>query len=361
MKVKAKILAGLLGRTLAVLPLAGFASCNLVREDLPECPEPFVAEFQLRFVYDYNMEFANAFHNQVDCLSAYFFDKDGHLVSVHKILDRELLADENFRLAPQLPVGDYHVIAYGDMDCENASFSNKNLSEGALFSDLHVHLNPDCLIDSTRFRLHNHYYGSADFSVDPQSNMQATVHMMRNTNSIQVALQHLNGSFIDHNDFIYEITDDNNDFDYENNLLATGEIKYNPWNTETRSTGVVSTDGDDDDDNPDDPDNDDIDQNWYAAVAQFTTSRLVAQKQTSTTLHVRRAEDGQTVFRIPLINYMLLFKHDNSGAGLDNMGDQEYLDRENTWNFVFFLKDGLWVDGHIIINDWEVRMNNTDF
>ena len=344
MKVKAKFLTGLLGRTLAVLPLAGcLSSCELVREDLAECPVPVL---ELRFVYDYNMEFANAFHNQVDCLTAYFFDSNGRLVNIEKITDREALGNEDYRMHPQLPEGTYRVVAYGGMECENASFSNTNMTSNSQLGDLHAHLNPICLTDSLRRRLHNHYYGAADFTVDTKKDTRATVRMMRNTNSIQVALQNEHGGAIDCNDFVFEITDDNNDFDHENNLLATGEITYKPWNTANRSTGVVP--GEDA-------------KEWHAAVAQFTTSRLVQRKQTPMMLHIRRSKDGETVARIPLINYMLMFKHDNSGAGLDNMGDQEYLDRENTWNFVFFLNDNVWLNTHLIINDWEVRMNNADF
>ena len=352
MKMKAKILAGLLGRVLVTLPVAGFfSSCELVREDLAECPSPVL---ELRFVYDYNMEFANAFHNQVDCLSVYIFDADGKLAAVEKITDHDMLADENFRLRPELPAGEYHVVAYGGLECENASFSNTNMTDGSRLHDLQVHLNPAALTDDARRRLHNHYYGKAEFTVDNLNDTFATVPMMRNTNSIQIALQHLNGKPVDCNDFIFEITDDNNDFDHENNLLATGEITYKPWNTDNRSTGTSDAEQ-----------NDGSAQEWYAALAQFTTSRLVkrsAQKQTATMLHVRRASDNETVITLPLVNYMLMFKNDNTNAGIDYMGDQEYLDRENAWNFVFFLdENNLWYSTRIIVNDWEVRLNSPDF
>lgn len=348
MKVKAKFLKGLLGGVLAALSPAVFSSCDLVKDGLEECPPPIV---ELRFVYDYNMEFANAFHSQFDCLSAYIYDGDGRLVTVETVTNRGVLADENFRMHPDLPAGDYHVVAYGGMDCDDASFFfARNINLGSSRSDLHVQLYPDCLTDKSRMRLHNHFYGAADFTVEAEEDTYATVKMMRNTNSIQVALQHENGAPIDCNDFIFEITDDNNDFDCDNNLLPTGEITYKPWHTDNRSTGTVP---------------DDATQEWHAALAQFTTSRLVianpATKPTATMLHVRRVVDGETVFRVPLVNYMLMFKHDNTGAGLDDMGDQEYLDRENTWNFVFFLKDNIWLETHIIVNDWEVRLNAPEF
>lgn len=345
MKLKAKILNGLLGGALLALPAAGLTSCNLVKEDLDPCS---VAE--LRFIYEYNMEFANAFHKQVDCLEVFFFDGEGKLVTVETVTEASLLSDENYRMRLELPEGDYHVVAYGGQKCDKSSFRHVNeLGVGDHYTDLHVQMSPNVLTDRNLARLHNHFYGSADFSVDYNVQKTTTVEMMRNTNSIQVALQHTSGAPIDYNDFTFEITDDNNDFDCENNLLATGEIKYIPWNTENRTTGTVSK-----------ADGSDYDE-FHAALASFMTSRLVYNKPTSTTLHVKRATDGETVFKVPLVNYMLMFKHDRSGNGMDNMGDQEYLDRENAWNFVFFLdSDNMWVNTRIIVNDWEVRLNNTE-
>ena len=356
MKMKAKFLAGLLGRVLVTLPVAGcFTSCELVREDLPECYVPIV---EVRFIYDYNMEFANAFHNQVDCLSAYFFDEEGYLVAAETVTDTQILRDENYRMHPELPEGSYHVVAYGGMACENASFYHvRKMDIGTHISDIHVRLDryvtEDESPDQMR-RLHNHFYGAADFTVVATEDTFATVPMKRNTNTIQIALQNDNGGEIDCNDFIFEITDDNNDFDSENKLLESGKITYRPYNTENRSTGV-----------------DESQKEWYAALAQFNTSRLVLRNSqhkpynTNTTLYIRKKEDGSTLVELPLINYMLMFKND-SGATVDNyygtdgiyyMDDQEFLDRENSWHFVFFLKDNLWLKSHIIINDWEVRMN----
>lgn len=335
---------------LAATLLIALPSCELVKEDLEPCPEPSV---ELRFIYDYNMERANAFHNQVDCLSAFFFNSGGELVSVETVTDPEMLSDESYRMHPTLLPGNYKVVAYGGMECENASFFHaKKMKLGDQVSDLHVRLDPACLTDPDRLRLHNHYYGTLDFTVDPKLDSYGTVPMMRNTNSIQIALQNeFPDQPIDHNDFIVEITDDNNDFYHDNSLRQTGEIVYKPWKKENRSTLGSSEEN-----------NNDF---FNIAVAQLTTSRLVlpdnTDKPTSTRLTIKKAEDGSTLLSVPLVNYMLMFKHDNTNARLDDMDDQEYLDRENTWNFVFFLKDGLWLDTHIIINDWEVRMNKTDF
>lgn len=343
MKVKAKFLTDLLMGALMALPLAGLTSCNLVREDLAECPTHIM---ELRFVYDYNMEFANAFPKQVDCLSAYIYNSDGELVTSQIVTDRELLADEEWRMRVELPDGDYQVVAYGGMECDNASFIHVNRPhEGSLLTDLHVQLDYNALFNADRYRLHNHFYGTTHFTADSSIDTRATVEMMRNTNSVQIALQHIDGSIINCDDFIFEIVDDNNDFDFENNLIASGDITYHPWETLNASTGV-----------------DENGEEWHTALARFTVSRLVRSKPTTCRLNVYRRADNSTVFSIPLINYMLLFKHGNTDLALDGkMSDQEYLDRENTWNFVFFLRDNVWLNTRIIVNDWEVRLNSTDF
>ena len=44
------------------------ASCDSFNEDLPEC------RLSVKFKYDYNMEFADAFHAQVDKVELYVFE-----------------------------------------------------------------------------------------------------------------------------------------------------------------------------------------------------------------------------------------------------------------------------------------------
>lgn len=344
MKFKAKLLNGLLGGALAALPAVGLSSCDMVKEDLPEC---LTAE--LRFVYEYNMEYSNGFPKQVDCLEVLFYDSEGNLVEARTVTDSSLLSDENYRMNIDLPAGDYHVVAYGGMDCEKSSFFHINTPKiGDRYTDLHVQLDPTCLTDPDRKFLHNHFYGTVDFTVDPSQHKVTTVEMMRNTNTIQIALQHVNGSPITADDFIFEITDDNNDFDHANNLLATGEIKYTPYQTLDTGTGTHEPGTEYDE--------------WHAALARFTTSRLVRPKGTSTMLHITRAADGEKILDLPIVNYMLMFKNESPAMNRTSMGDQEYLDRENTWNFVFFLdQKNTWVNTRIIINDWEVRINGSEF
>lgn len=348
MKGIAKHITGIMGAALTAAAMTLIStSCNAIYEDLPECAPSAV---NLRFVYEYNMERANAFHNQVDCLTLYVFDEQGNLVTRSVETSSTSLADESFRMTLELPEGSYHAVAYGGMECEKSSFRHPaSTAETNSLSDLKVEMHPDCLSDDARRQLHNHFYGAVDFDVTAHKTTESKVEMMRNTNTIQIALQHLNGTPIDCNDFDFAIYDDNTLFDADNNLIPAGEITYKPYLAENRSTGTVGRADEDV-------------QDWHTAIAEFTTSRLVGGKQVSPTLHITRHSDGETVIKLPLINYMLLFKQNHDETSL--MSNQEYLDRENRWNFIFFLderKDNAWINTRIVINDWEVRINGAHF
>ncbi len=61
------------------------------------------------------------------------------------------------------------------------------------------------------------------------------------------------------------------------------------------------------------------------------------------------------VVSIPLVNYLLLLKSEKYAR----MQSQEYLDRELSWDMIFFLdSDNTWMKTHILINNWVVRLND---
>ncbi|WP_301747670.1 FimB/Mfa2 family fimbrial subunit, partial [uncultured Duncaniella sp.] len=60
---------------------------------------------------------------------------------------------------------------------------------------------------------------------------------------------------------------------------------------------------------------------------------------------------------IPLVNYLLMLKSQEFA----DMESQEFLDRESRWKMVFFLDEGnTWINTQIVINDWVVRINDTE-
>ena len=136
-------------------------SCDIY-DDLQPCPRGL----SLNFVYDYNMEKADAFHSQVDCLTLLIYNDNDSLVTT--ITEGgEKLKDKDYRLNVDLKHGKYHLIAYGGMACHDRSFEPVTEPySGSLLSDLKVRLIHEEQVSESI--LHNFYYGCADFTVEAE-------------------------------------------------------------------------------------------------------------------------------------------------------------------------------------------------
>ncbi len=313
-------------------------SCDdsFIYDDLDPCPQGA----KLRFVYEYNMEYANAFPSKVDCLTLYVYDSEGNFVT-SRTETTSVLADESYRMTLDLEAGDYHFVAYGGIACSEASFRvAEEPSTGSNVSALETLLIHDGNTSSKE--LHAFFFGDLDMTVTAGTTAydEGTVPMMKNTNNVQIILQQMNGEPVSASDFEFSITDDNTRFDSENNLIPSGTTTYLPWAQGERTTGTRA-DGDED---------------VVVAYAELSTSRLWTGN--SPRLMVHRAEDGETIIDIPLNNYLLLVKSDHYSA----MGSQEFLDRQSEWTLLFFLDEGHnWVRTYIVVNDWVVRINDSSF
>lgn len=326
-----------------------------VYDDLEECPRGVV----MRFVFDYNLEYANAFPNQVDCLSVFLFDKDGNLVE-QRTEASEVLRDEDWRMTFDLPAGIYKVVAYGGMLCDNASFSHsikpadvKNISDlDALMHDKFI--GPQA--NRPDHPLHDLFHGLHEFAVSEGTTYdKTTVYMMRDTNHIRLVLQHLDNTPVLDTDFTYEIVDDNTWFDYKNDVLPHKTVTYTPWAQGTAKAGLNGI-----------PTGQPSPEEVQVAFADFSVSRLMyksnftwtdfnGKSQQGPRLRVISKQYGRTVVDIPLNNYLLLLKSEY----LSKMDAREFLDRAYNYSLVFFLDhDNAWVRTNIIVDDWTVRIND---
>ena len=314
----------------AMLAVAALlSSCHGIYNDL----EPCTRGVRLRFVYDYNMEYANAFHSQVDCLALLVYDEQATYTGAG-----DELKDENYRMTLDLEKGSYHFVAYGGLTCPQTSFSFKMVAgTGSTMQDLRVEMHNAGRISETD--LHPLFYGSLDINVDNDTYEEATVYLMKNTNNIRVVLQQMNGGEVNDKDFTFRITDDNTLFASDNSLISNSGQVYAPWAQGQRTVGVTE----------------EGDKKVTVAYAELSTSRLVAGNHPRLT--ITRNSDGAQVLSIPLNEYLLLLKSDH----FDKMGDQEFLDRESNWSLIFFLDDNhTWIRTHIVVNDWIVRINDTE-
>lgn len=291
----------------------------------------------MRFVYDYNMEYANAFPSQVDCLTLLVYDKEGNYLET-RTAQRQETADENWRMVIDLPTGEYSMLAYGGMECRDSSFRFSAPEDQTPMQDLEVFLPSSFITSPVGYDLHPLFYGSLDVTVEQNSTTytEETLYMMKDTNDIRVLLANESGLPTDADDFVFSITDNNTRFNYLNEVISTDNVTYRPWVKGNSDAGLL----------PDD-------QPATVAWAEFSVPRLM--EGSDAVLAVTRVEDGKEVLRIPLVNILLLLKSEH----YSKMGDQEFLDRESRWNLTFILTDnGLWAGVSIIINDWIVRLND---
>lgn len=322
-----------------LLPAVGISmtSCDRLHEDLDPC----ATGVRLRFVYDYNMEYANAFPSQVDCLTLLIYDANGNYIKSERAT-RPQTEDENWRMTLDLPSGKYRMLAYGGMLCDEASFSFVNQPESIPEEEVEVKLDPQYLSESNRKPLHHLFYGQLNLEIPPAgintSYTEATVYMIKDTNDIRILLANDAGKPTDEADFAFTITDNNSLLDWKNDPVDIPAVTYHPWAKGNVVAGVYA-------DGPE----------AQMAYAELSVSRLMANS--SALLKVTRVSDGKEVISIPLVKILLLLKSER----YKSMKSQEFLDRQSRWNLTFFLTgEDVWLKTTIVINDWEVRINNIE-
>ncbi|MDE6558473.1 MAG: FimB/Mfa2 family fimbrial subunit [Muribaculaceae bacterium] len=327
--------ASMLMLIIALIPLA---SCDAVFDDLDPCPTPGV---RLRFVYDYNMEFADAFASQVDCLTLLVYDASGKYVTT-RTASKAQTSDKNWRMDIDLPAGKYSLLAYGGMECPDSSFSFVSDPAATPEQDIEVALKPGYLSPDVDKPLHHLFYGALDVTVSTpkpgSGHTEATVYMIKDTNDIRILLANTEGIPTDAADFDFSIEDNNTLLNWQNLPISDTSSTYYPWTKGNVEAGIY-----------------DNDNKAQMAFAELSTSRLM--ERGAAQLKVTRLSDGKEVIRIPLVNILLLLKSER----YQSMGPQEFLDRQSRWNLTFLLTGSdEWIKTSIIINDWIVRINNIE-
>lgn len=324
----------------AVLSAAWVSCDSVIYDDEGDC------SYYVHFKYDYNMKWADAFSHEVTRVTLYAFDLDGHLVW-SKSESGDVLASEGYAMRVDLSPGQYDFVAWcGDGD--NASFL---IPETEIRTELTATLQREH--DSigaahVRDEVDRLYYGHLDSLTLGHTEYHFTMPLVKNTNDIRIVLQHLSGEPVPVDMFTYSIVDNNGSLDWNNDVLADETLNYHAWHI---SSGVADLS----------PEIDGTravcEQNTFStAVAEFTVSRLMKSHAPDTRLVIRRADTGESVVNINLIDALLLVK----GYYKREMLDQEYLDRQDDYSLTFFLDEtSHWTTTHVFINSWYVVIQNT--
>ena len=376
--------------------LRNIALATIVAFTFASCEDSFIFDkrddchsgLNLRFVYDYHMEYgANSFPANVDCVSVYVLDTLGNYIK-HFTETAEVLKEEGYRMHLPLDEGDYRLLVFGGLACEHPSFDFKHqfplepasqnypgtkADASGHRDDIRISLPLNDKNESDK-RLHDVvertgglFYGTLDIKVDNNDwtteHRTETVHLMKDTNTIQVMLQELAyPNQIDYADYDFQIYDDNFILDGYNNKITMADAavqpSYRPYHFSNRITGYVDPESRENSVAYEDPDN-----LVQIATVEFDTSRLFADHMHTARLVVRSKryldDEGnyKTLIDIPFITYLAMTR-DMSLNWIKS--DQEYLDRRSNWSMMFFLQKNVWVSAKIVVNSWVVRVNDIE-
>lgn len=330
-KAAKTLLCGLM----AVAGASMFSSCDMVYEDLEECHQGL----QLRFVYDYNMEFADAFYSQVDCLTVLLYNEAGEFVT-SRTEDSDILSNPSYRMTfDGLPGGRYTVVAYGGMACDKSSFHFlQEPAEGSQLRDNRVEINSDCLTSPVGTELHPLFYGileNFDVPADWHRYAEQTVYMKKDTNNLRIVMQQANGEPLDEKTFDFALTDDNLLMNWDNQVIPASPYTFMPWTRGNVNLGQL-------------PDG----RTSTVCFAEFSFPRLVTDNRPH--LVINRHSDGRNIVDIDLLPYLMVAKSEH----YHDMDPQEFLDRKSEWDLIFLLDRNMqWVELQIKVNQWTVRIN----
>lgn len=343
----------MMGLLLLTLAAATFASCDsLIFDDLDDCktvtpdpepdpdpkPEPQVLDLRLNFTYDWNMKFADAFSHEVKTVNVRAYDENGALVLSRKasVSGEDYYMDVTNDLSINKKY-DFYVWAEGTDRGTSWTYGTDETKPTGLTCTMATTANGEGQIARTEdlTPLFHGIITGQQFAEIYNTPQYITIPLKKNTNNIKVVLQQLNGNGLSKDDFTFTITDDNSRLDYDNSIIAADSLTYSPWSVYTGEAGI-----------------DEGETKVDALIAEFTVNRLV--KEGHKPMLTVRNKANERIFSIPLIDYVLLVK----GEYNKDMSDQEYLDRQDTYDMTFFLVNGNWVSSYIYINSWRVVLQN---
>ncbi len=349
----------------AVVLCCAAASCDSVIYDYEgDCS----VTYRLKFRYDMNMKWADAFAHEVKSVHLYAFNADSLLVW-QRSEKGKALAQEGYTMTLDLPAGNYRLLAWCGLENDGRraeSFTVPAAEVGRTrIEELRCRLNRTAIGGTAvcSEQLYPLYHGMLDVTLpasDDKADYLYTMGLTKDTNHVRVILQHLSGVPVDVGDFTFRIEDANGLMDYDNSLLPDEPVVYQAYHTGSGTAGLGI------DDYPEK--NKSVRKaaagtvtSVSVAIADLTIARLVEDRDAVLVIETNEPEvpeDEKVVARIPLTDYALLLKD----AYKEEMTDQEYLDRQDEWALTFFLDNrNRWIGTSIIINSWKVVLNNVDF
>ena len=201
------------------------SSCTNLYEDLPEC------RLFVKFKYDYNMLYADAFHTQVDKVELYVFDKDGKYL-FKQSEEGAALVTGSYLMEVELPVGEYQFMAWAGA---HDSYDITSMTPGSsTITDMKLQLiREESFI--IKHELEPLWYGEIiKVNFTGTTHQTETINLIKDTNKVRFVFQgYREDSWqVNVNDYDYEIIESNGHLAHDNSLLDDDVLSFQPYITE---------------------------------------------------------------------------------------------------------------------------------
>ena len=338
----------------SLIALTAFTSCDksFIYDYEGDCD----VTYRLKFKYDLNLKWADAFANEVRSVRLYAFDEAGKLV---KEFDRNgsELASEDFSIDLGLNPGKYELLAWCGTDNPGAK-KNFTIPEAIVGKTTIQELT--CLLNRyedevtknySDDRLEFMFHGRMDLELPDYSfkggEYTYTMPLTKDTNHIRVVLQHLSGEDLDVSQFSFRVEEANGFYAHDNSVLEDDIITYRSYSKSQGEATIVK-------DNTRDA------VKSKTAIADLSVARMMSHRSDKMVLTVTN-DKGKDIARIPVIDYALLTKDYYEDTFGRKMTDQEFLDREDEYIMTLFLDENYqWYSAEIYINSWRVVFKEYD-
>lgn len=348
--------------TVALASIVGlsFSSC----EDFFDYEGDCDVIHKVRFVYDLNLKWADAFPSEVKSVNLYVFDSKGIFVREYSE-SGDALSQPGYEITLDLPAGDYTLLAWCGLHNEGVD-SESFTVPSPVVGVTHIE-EMTCVMNTTPTpaksradepmvysdnRLQFLYHGLLDVTLEDNHDGKEYIHtvsLTKDTNHIRIILQELSSEQgLNEDDYEIYIEDADGRIAYNNDLIGSQIVHFSPWSQVTDAVGVgrVEAGGI---------------KYVNGLVADLSVGRMMASRQNDMMLTIRNAHTHSDIIaRVPLIQYALLSRTYYEMAYGHTMTPQEFLDREDEYVLTFFLYNQTWMGAYIDILSWRIVLGNYD-
>ncbi|EGJ72094.1 protein of unknown function DUF1812 [Bacteroides coprosuis DSM 18011] len=297
------------------------SSC--IKEDFDDC------NYQLRLLYDYNMDYVDLFSKQASRVNLFVFDDEGVFIKeIEKPVSNQLSA---FYMDVDVPFNrSYNFLAWSGLYDEYYTLNQKMKAGVTHIDDVELsltELNNEILskeLPPLWFGRIQDKVGSLGSGVMP---------LTKNTNKIRIAMRILPTVETDlklvKEKFNFYIQSSNTSYNSTNQVLSEKPFKYAPYYAENDEKGFI---------------------------VELNTLRLMANRENL--LVITDPETDEVRFTMDLNEYLddLRFLSNNK------LSLQEFMDREDEYAMIFFFggKDDMFSSLSVEINGWLVRKQDVN-